>query len=259
MLHNPVNSNWQALVIRLESNPMKIFVLLFSMAALAHAEIFLGPSNSTNRLQIATNEMIVTSDVVGTLPDSPWPFTVFFVSNGLTNTLPTDSAGNLPGGSFHFSGPAELVLTNVRVGFSFRRISAPYVKSVMLAPQSSNTVTVPAGKSIRLLYGNKFVQFIAISRDGETGFVALDRAQKGGEYSGPLTIHLWNDRPYSVHVPYYFTEEAVVLPEQKLMMGPVGSYEILVEKSADLTNWIPVVVHTTSVEQKQFYRLRLTR
>lgn len=238
---------------------MKIFVLLLSMAVFARAELFLGPSSSTNQLLIATNEMIVVSDQVGTLPDSPWPFTVFLVANGATNTLPIVGEFNIRGVGFHFVGPAELVLTNVEVGFSFRRISAPYMKSVLLPPESSNTVVVPSGRTIRMLYGNKVVDYVSISRNGETGFLAVDRPQTGGEYSGPLTVRLRNDRPYGVLIPYYFIEDAVVLPEQKLLMGPVGSFEILVEKSADLTNWIPVIAHTTSVDQKQFYRLRLTR
>lgn len=230
------------------------------MVLFARAEIFIGPSSTTNRILIATNEMIVVSDRIGGVINAPPPFTGFLVVNGVTNDLRiAETFSEVLGENLHFLGPAELVLTNIGVGFSFRRISAPYVKSLFLPPQSTNTIAVPPGKTIRLLYGNIFVQFISISRDSEPGFAALNRGQTGGEYSGPLTVHLWNDRSYSVLVPYYFIEEAVVLPEQKLLMGPVGSFEILVEKSADLTNWIPVIAHTTAIDQKQFYRMRLTR
>ena len=82
------------------------------------------------------------------------------------------------------------------------------------------------------------------------------------ESSGPVSIIPAVGWPSSwkrnVVVSYYFTDEAAVIPELGLQ-GPTGSFEIVIEKSVSLTNWLPVVNHNTSSDEKAFYRFRISR
>ena len=85
------------------------------------------------------------------------------------------------------------------------------------------------------------------------------------EFSGPLEITLTVRNSTADPIEkaavysYYFTEDFLVVPDFGFLQGPTGAFEITVQRSADLTNWFPVMVQNTSNDQKAFYRLKLAR
>jgi hypothetical protein len=92
-------------------------------------------------------------------------------------------------------------------------------------------------------------------------FTLDDRTAQGGEFSGPLTIdvHSGTSANGPPIVSFYFTEDFVAIPDQSILQGPAGGFQIEVPKSIDLTNWYPVLIQYTSSDQKSFYRMKLSK
>jgi len=83
----------------------------------------------------------------------------------------------------------------------------------------------------------------------------------GEEFTGPLTVTIQNvgHSGLTMAFSYYLLEDFFVVPHSGLLQGPTGNFDITIEKSADLTNWFPAVIHPTSDDQQAFYRLKLSR
>ena len=65
--------------------------------------------------------------------------------------------------------------------------------------------------------------------------------------------------PYAKFISYFIAEDGFALPDQRAIVGPSGSCAIVVEKSADLNSWSPVLMQNTVDAVKAFYRLRIER
>jgi hypothetical protein len=216
---------------------MRILLLLL-IATISHAEVFLGPTTESNRLVIATNEVLRVSVVIG--DDTSERAAVWLVVSAVTNRLhfspPSydQDLGESP--PMFLVGPAELVITN-HFGLSFQRIQNLNINWVVVrygAP--TNTVTVPSGKTIHFLRANNGVgswQIPCMVTVGTNTMVL--RLAPGVEISGPATISSSLDAgspPPSIPVAqcfaYFFVEDAVVLPAERLLTGGTGRFEILI-------------------------------
>ena len=62
---------------------------------------------------------------------------------------------------------------------------------------------------------------------------------------------------YAKFISYFIAEDGFVLPNQRFIAGPTGSFAIMVEKSFDLNTWSPVLLQNTSDDSRAFYRLRI--
>ena len=76
------------------------------------------------------------------------------------------------------------------------------------------------------------------------------------EFGGPLEIAL--SGAYLL-VSYVLTEQVQSLPQQSVLQGPTGNFRVLVEKSTNLTNWIPSAIIDLRDDQKAFYRFRISK
>jgi hypothetical protein len=81
------------------------------------------------------------------------------------------------------------------------------------------------------------------------------------EFTGPGSLLLSSGvlPPYLKFISYFIAEDGFVLPNQRAIAGPSGSYAVTMEKSFDLDSWSPVLLENTSDATKAFYRLRIQR
>lgn len=232
------------------------------IASTTHAEVFIGPSSSSNRLTIASGEAIIVSSVFG---DSFGIQSAWIVS-GRTNTFTMARTRSIS--SYQTSalkGPGELALLDSNSGVSFKRILGDAIQTVVVTQGQSFSLSVPAGKNLKFFHSFQDDSFsgrgnISGTISNSVSSVFADLA--GAEISGPVTFSLPGQ--YSLSFPliifsYYFTDELLVLPTTGYIRGPTGSFEIAVEKSGDLTNWTTVAVQNTGSDSVAFYRLRLTK
>jgi hypothetical protein len=84
---------------------------------------------------------------------------------------------------------------------------------------------------------------------------------KPAEFTGPGSLSLSSGvfAPYIKFISYFIEEDGFVLPDQRVVAGPSGSFSVLVEKSLDLNLWSPVLLKSTSDADKAFFRLRIQR
>ncbi len=244
-------------------------LLLFAFLLLpARAEVFIGPTTPANRFVIKENEAILIQvlalDQRSGLRDSdpslnPGEFRarVFLGDQSFSAVFNADY--DVP--PVALAGPLELQLTN-KVVFSYRPIQTTAFRTVLVGTNSTAKIEVPAGKTFRsfdLSFNAASLSF-EVSKQNDSAVVGIYDLT---EFAGPLTI-----RPFvepgsfergNALLTYYFLEDSIVLPELGAVQGPTGTFEIVVEKSINLTNWLPVVTHFTSSDQKAFYRLKLSR
>lgn len=226
-----------------------ILVVILSTLNLAalRAEVFIGPTTATNRLLISSNQAIIISSVIGNV------FTFgSLVFNGVTNSVGFDLPDVMNNTSVYAAvGPSELVLPT-NTCFSFKRLENTTVQMLVVSNTQTGVVSVPSNKTIKfflpLSTSSSFQGAIQKGPQIAAGYVF-----GGAEFTGPCTIQI----PGPIVVSYYFTEDALVLPQAKVIQGPTGSFEIAIEKSYDLTNWFPVVAHNSVSDQKAFFKLRI--
>jgi hypothetical protein len=60
-------------------------------------------------------------------------------------------------------------------------------------------------------------------------------------------------------ISYFIAEDGFALPDQLAIVGPSGSYSVMVEKPLDMKLWSPVLSKNTSDADKAFFRLRIQR
>jgi len=227
------------------------------------AETFLSSSNQVNSLVVASNEAIVISAARKT--DSGYPDITGQISiAGKTNSLWLDSYNTQP---IAIAGPVSLTFSN-SVVLCFKRLPGNVVGSVYVFEGQTNTpvINVPNGQACRFFYpagpnGSGLPPAaVTIASGGQSvSGIALFGAE---EISGPAyvspTFRGANTQGRAAIVSYYLTQDAAVVPELGLQ-GSSGSFEIVIEKSISLTNWLPVVIHSTSEEERAFYCLRISR
>jgi len=65
--------------------------------------------------------------------------------------------------------------------------------------------------------------------------------------------------PYAKFISCFIAEDGFILPDQRAIAGPSGSFAISVEKSVDLNSWSPVLMQNSSDPVMAYYRLRIQR
>lgn len=241
----------------------------------ATADVFIAPSNEVVFLSVPANQtMLISSIKLGVFAEGlgggSLSLAGLVVLNGVTNTIQFSDPGgssSTSGGPCALNGPCQIAFvegyepyTPAAVVVSYNSLSNSLLHSLIMAPGSTNVISVPAGKSIR---------FLSPTSEGATptGFIFENgtntvygiQISNGAEFTGPLTITKISSDYYSGSqlISYYFTDDFFVVPDTGYIQGPTGSFEIAVEKSADLAAWSPVVVYNTGSDQKAFYRLRI--
>ena len=212
-------------------------------------ELFIGPTSPTNRFLIASNEAVIVSALIYNFgaPAS-------LVINGVTNSVtfdPIDMTNNAQ--TYAIAGPSELIL-GTNVCFSFKRLIDTTIQMLAVPVSQTGSISVPSNKTIKFFIplSTSYLFQGVIQKGSQT---AAGYTTSGAEFTGPCTIQI----PGPLVICYYFTEDALVLPQAKVIQGPTGSFEIAIEKSYDLTNWFPVVAHNSVSDQKAFFKLRISR
>lgn len=248
----------------------KRLIILTALAILstANAENFFGSATSTNTVTISTNEAIVISAVAGGYrADGSQPgVAVLFYAGTTTNRVNFGHAGILK--EFRpviLAGPLQFTIrptqdaTNETAMISFRRFKLSAAKTQFIPQGTTNIVlTVASNQSVH------FVRSMTISVAAEietpNGSALLPIYGDDEEFEGPAAIRFFGSEYVPVScVTYYITEGAIALPNLGVVRAPSGTFELTVEKSANLTNWIPVIGHVTSESGPSFYRFRFSR
>jgi len=229
---------------------LSLFFALISM--LAEGETFIGPTTATNRLLVPTNSAIIITTSLGNFTNSTqvvlqgYQFTQSYFA-------PLES-----GNSYALAGPAELIFTNP-VAITFFRIVNSAIRSQGIGYDPIG-ISIPTNKTMRL-FGVPAPVNASFSRVGRGSVSFTLQPNQPAEFTGPGTLFLNSGvfPPSGKFISYFFAEDGFVLPNQRGIAGPSGSYAIMVEKSFDLNSWSPVLFETTSDAPQAFYRLRTQR
>jgi hypothetical protein len=226
-----------------------LFVLL---SPFANAETFIGPTTSTNRLLVPTNSAIIISTTLGNFTNSTHVVLRGFQFNQ-SYFAPLES-----GNSYALAGPAELILTNLAV-VTFYRITNSAIVSQSIGNDPIG-ITIPTNKTMRL-FGVPAPVEASFSRPGTPSVSFTLEPNRPAEFTGPGTLFLNSGvfPPLGKFISYFFAEDGFVLPNQRAISGPSGSFAVMVEKSFDLNSWSPVLLENTSDAPHAFYRLRMQR
>jgi hypothetical protein len=235
----------------------------------AHADVLITSGNSISVLTVPTNQtLLISSLTLGAFSgdtDTATPAYANVVQNGVTNTLWLAPWG---GGPYAITGACQISFissfpqTNPGpVVVSYKLIQSPAIHSFFAGSGLTNTIAVPAGKTIRFFDKTQIDDSVNSAFTLQQGTNTLHdvRIFAGNEFTGPLTITYSVNGQFAQLVSYYFTDDFFAVPDSGYLQGPSGSFEITVQKSVDLTNWYPAVVYPTSTDQKAFYRLKILK
>ena len=232
-------------------------ILLLSLVLLcglqsARAVLLIFPSGQTNTLSIPEGET--------------WNFTfkqsspvnfqvpIQFVQSGITNLLLLNELTIL-------SGPASLIFfgTN-QFAIAYKKMSLPMVQTVVLRPGETNTIDVPAGKTMKALNVPGFQTTSLTLSQGSNTFAGFNFGSRY-DFDGPCNLQLsvTNTATTVSVLSYTFAEDFVAFPELGYLQTPKGDFEIVVEKTTNLTNWFPVLSHNTTSDQRAYYRFRIAK
>jgi hypothetical protein len=232
-----------------------IGLLCLFFPGLLPAETFIGSSSATNRLLVASNSAVIITTTLGDFTNSTQ---VLLGPGGLPFTqsyfAPLES-----GNTYAVAGPAELIFSNA-VLFTFFRVTNSTIRSQGIANDPIG-VLVPTNKTMHLfgVPGPVNASF-QNSVSGRSINFTLQPNQPA-EFCGPGTLSLNSGvfPPYAKFISYYFAEDGFAMPGQRPIAGPTGSFGIIVEQSADMDAWSPVLMQNTSDATQAYYRLRIAR
>jgi hypothetical protein len=239
-----------------------VFGCLLAATAGGRAETLFGPGT----INIATNEAIV----ITTPPVSDIDASIGFYLDGLAMEFDMGMNGWNP--RYFIAGPHALTISN-HYFITFQRLQDSSVKTVVCPNPSTNLIHVPVGKTIQFLarsrsQNNNGFRAMVVSTNSPEPYAMHYTSNPRGEYggssapalSGPCDIYLVQDDFSSpLFVSYYFTDEVLQLPPAGFLPTPAPALEVNMEKSYDLTNWIPTATFNTEAEARAFYRLRLLK
>jgi hypothetical protein len=232
----------------------RILLALFfaSISTLAQSETFIGPTTTTNRLLVPTNSAIIITTTLGDFTNSTQ-----VVLQGYQFTQ-SSFAPLESGNSYALAGPAELIFTNA-VAITFYRIMNSAIRSQGIANDPIG-ISIPTNKTMRL-FGVPAPVNASLSRPGSGSVSFTLEPNQPAEFTGPGTLFVNSGvfPPLGKFISYFIAEDGFVLPNQRAIAGPSGSYAIMVEKSFDLTTWSPVLMEDTSDASQAYYRLRTQR
>lgn len=227
-------------------------VLICGMQS-AGAVLLIFPSGQTNTLSIPEGEtwnftfaqsgIVVNSQVQ-----------IQFVQGGITNLLPLTELRIL-------SGPVSLIFSGTnQFAIAYKKMSLPMVQTVVLRPGETNTIDVPAGKTMKALNVPGFQTTSLTLSQGSNTFAGFNFGSRY-DFDGPCNLQLsvTNTATTVSVLSYTFAEDFVAFPELGYLQTPKGDFEIVVEKTTNLTNWFPVLSHNTTSDQRAYYRFRIAK
>jgi hypothetical protein len=236
---------------------------LLAGAAAVRAETLFGPGT----INIATNQAIV----ITTPPVSDMDNSIDFYLDGVAMKFDLMMNGWNP--RYFIAGPHALTLSN-HCFITFQRLEGSAVKTIVCLYPSTNSIHVPAGKTIQFLARsrseNNGLRTTAVSTNSLDPYPLYYTSNPRNDYagtsgpalSGPCDIYLiLEDTGYGspLFVSYYFTDEVLQLPPTGFQPTPAPALEVNIEKSNDLTNWTPTAAFNTDAEARAFYRLRIIK
>ncbi len=246
---------------------MKRLLTLLALLAFGitvKADTFLGVTSATNRLTVGTNEAIIITHF-----DVQNSGEYQLVKDGNIHRLYGFEGGlhvlnpNNPGA---LAGPCELILTN-RALVNFRRIPSASLQTFVLAPSATaNTaqLTLSTGQAARLFKPFPVSVYnarnISVSR-GTNQFDIYGSVEGNDEFSGPLGFVFRGPTGGSDSFVFSIAilDDAQIVPQGVTVQAATGASQLLVEKSSNLTNWVPTVFQDLNQDQKAFFRLRVTK
>ena len=248
---------------------LSLVAALLQTAITANADTFIGPTSSTNHFIIGTNESILIDTVefasIGGSGSTSLVISNVSYTSPITyplNIMPTSLA------PFAVAGPAELVFSNLSCYVHMTRLTNSSMQMIMWNksnPTNIITVTIPAGKTFQLFDNGYYVTSesyppISIPATLSFGTQSFQTGIANGDLiQGPVTIS-FNPATISVTDPqvvgaYWFVENVFQNPNAVLL---TGAPQILVQKSADLQNWVPVATFSATLGSNSFYRLQIS-
>lgn len=150
---------------------------------------------------------------------------------------------------------------------AYGKLNLPMVHTVAVRPGETNTIDVVPGKTLKTLtkphsdqgYFGSSGTNMRLTQGSNTfsGFVFNVRYS----FEGPCTLQLsvTNTAITAAVMCYTFVEDFVEFPELGYLRTPAGDFEVVLEKTTNLTNWVPVLSHNTTSDQRAFYRLRISK
>jgi hypothetical protein len=242
-------------------NQITALLVFLILGSTTQAETFLGVTSATNRLVVGTNEALVIHRFTGAISyQLVKDGSVFDFADNIAseNRISPESPSAL-------AGPCELVFTNVAL-LNFQRIVTSSIQTVVLPPAASvntQTVSVASGRSIRIFRALPsaltYATGVGVSR-GTNTINATVSFRANDEFTGPLDITFSGRTSGTTCLySYVMTDEPQIVPQGVTVQSPTGAFQFLVEKSVDLTNWVPSVIQNLQGNQKAFYRLRITK
>jgi hypothetical protein len=232
---------------------------LLIVANAARAETLFG----TGTIIIATNQTLLITTLAGTEMYSPL---IKLIMDGVDITPQPKS--DLPG-FLAVSGPHTLVVTNAdehssEFFVSFQRLTNSPIRTVLTVPNSTNFISVSAGKTIQLLPPLGAPRTIQVQPQNSTNWFACITLAgfPSLSISGPVTIAIAVQdygNNLGTALSYFFTDDLVQFPPSGLLTVPAPILQVNVEKSYDFTNWTPTATFHTEAEAKAFYRLRMLK
>ena len=231
-------------------------ILLLSVVLLcgqqsARAVLLIFPAGQTNTLSIPAGETWHFTFAQAGIVNSQ--VQIQFAQGGITNLLPLTELRIL-------SGPVSLIFSGTnQFAIAYKKMSLPMVQTVVLRPGETNTFDVPAGKTMKPLNVPSFATSVTL-RQGSNTFAGFNFGSRY-DFDGPCTLQLsvTNTAPTVSVLSFTFAEDFVVFPELGYLQTPKGDFEIVVEKTTNLTNWFPVLSHNTTSDQRAYYRFRIAK
>jgi len=229
--------------------PIALFIAIVS--TLAYGETFIGPTTATNRLLIPSNSAIIITATFGDFTNSTQ------VVLGGYQFAQSYFAPLENGNSYALAGPAELIFSNA-VLITYYQLTNSAIRTLSIgndpigisigSNQTMRLVGLPAPMNASFHLGSGWANFTL-------------QPNQPAEFTGPGELTLANGVPpaYGKFISYFIAEDGFVLPNQRAIVGPSGSYAVTVEKSFDLNIWSPVLLENTSDATRSFYRLRIAR
>ena len=245
--------------------------MLTLCSPVAHGvETFLGPTSAMNRFVVGTNEAILITKWVPSNQSDGCQIVkdgVVYVVNPTAGQIPFSSELPSPSSPSAIGGPCELIFTN-GVLINFQRLATASITTTILAPLASTnktSVTVASGQTLRLFRGFPYRGLssapIAVARG--TNSFGLEEASffANDEFGGPLTLTFFGpvSGTFSYLFSYALTDSAQAVPQGVTLQSPTGAFQLEIEKSTNLTNWVPAIIQSLREDQKAYYRLRITK
>lgn len=237
------------------------------LTAQARAETFLGWPASSTPLTVASNEAIVISTI--SVPRYSTRAHCWGSINGQSFSCEIYCPSV---GEWALAGPATI---NFEAGnyttapvVCFKRLSGSGIQSVYTPKEAvTNSISVPEGKVCRFFvpfgYSPSFTEAaisVPIMADFGTNSVGPVFLRGREELTGLRSFSILSDTEgIGSVVSFYFTDEALQLPDGLAVQAPTGDYTVTVEKSLNLTNWFPSVIQSATSAEKAFYRLKISR